>query len=416
MVSGLFWAAAAAPVLGQSGPTIAFGQTDLTPPESLPLGGYTERGEKKGVQAAERLMGRFAVLRQGQSTIVVGCLEMLTLPEGLLDAVRSKIPKEAGLFLAATHTHSAPDSQMLNPRMNFRIPGIAPYSSRWLSWYTDRIAGGINQALAAPPAPIASMSLSTGTVDANRARRPMGRPNKEAATLWVNGRRLLGVYAAHPTLHEASELEVSGDWPGAWMRHPEGPWIAFTGAIGDVSPAAAGATGGEKCKRLVENLVENGEKVRKFRFRDPITVGLAESEVQLGAPEPHPNFARDQKIDAGLARIVVSRFAPPTARITTLRLGSFILAGVPGEPTSGVERRMATTFHMAGRVRARVLSHVNGWAGYMLEPDDYASGGYEAGLSFYGPRLAPRLAAALDVSLGRLGMAAADAGGARKGP
>ena len=31
-----------------------------------------------------------------------------------------------------------------------------------------------------------------------------------------------------------------------------------------------------------------------------------------------------------------------------------------------------------------VCSHVNGWMGYILAPEDYDRGGYEATLSFYG--------------------------------
>jgi hypothetical protein len=31
-----------------------------------------------------------------------------------------------------------------------------------------------------------------------------------------------------------------------------------------------------------------------------------------------------------------------------------------------------------------VCSHVNGWMGYILDPEDYDRGGYEATLSFYG--------------------------------
>ncbi|MCG9895813.1 MAG: hypothetical protein MH204_10100, partial [Fimbriimonadaceae bacterium] len=42
----------------------------------------------------------------------------------------------------------------------------------------------------------------------------------------------------------------------------------------------------------------------------------------------------------------------------------------------------------------RVVGHVNGWAGYMLDSEDYARGGYEATLHFYGPSLADRLVAA----------------------
>ena len=33
-----------------------------------------------------------------------------------------------------------------------------------------------------------------------------------------------------------------------------------------------------------------------------------------------------------------------------------------------------------------LVAHANDWLGYLLEPDDFASGGYESCLSFHGDR------------------------------
>lgn len=96
--------------------------------------------------------------------------------------------------------------------------------------------------------------------------------------------------------------------------------------------------------------------------------------------------------------------------MTMLRFGGFVIIGIPGEPTSLVERRLFTTFHMAGGELACFVSHVNGWAGYMLDPDDYKAGGYEAGLHFYGPGLAARLSEALDRGMKQLSRQAAASG------
>jgi hypothetical protein len=54
-----------------------------------------------------------------------------------------------------------------------------------------------------------------------------------------------------------------------------------------------------------------------------------------------------------------------------------------------------------------VAAHAGGWLGYLLEPEDYARGGYETCLSFHGRELAPRFVAAAAGVLGRLDAAAA---------
>jgi hypothetical protein len=82
------------------------------------------------------------------------------------------------------------------------------------------------------------------------------------------------------------------------------------------------------------------------------------------------------------ARRTLSR----SARISALRLGELDLLGSPFE--LGVE--------VAAALRARsprtllVAAHANDWLGYLVQPDDWARGGYESCLSFHGGALAPR--------------------------
>jgi hypothetical protein len=152
----------------------------------------------------------------------------------------------------------------------------------------------------------------------------------------------------------------------------------------------------------VENLVGTGDKNRKFsREFSPILLDFYVT-IKLGAAKPHPEFAAANNVDPGLAAMVLSRFAPPTMKLSLLRLGGITFVGVPGEPTTGVAQRLRSTAAMRGVKDLVVLSHVGGWGGYMLEPEDYDAGGYEATLSFFGRTLAPRLSAALDEALSQM--------------
>jgi neutral ceramidase len=377
--------------------TLTLGEVDLTPPAPLPLGGYSERNGAVGAAGPRPLRARLVLLSQGGKRLVLASVEMLTLPESLRDAVQAQLPPGISLFLGATHTHSAPDSQMLNSRMTFRVPGIEPFRQRELDRTSKVIADGIKSLLTHRSIEITSLELETWKADANRPRRPGGIAEKDVWMVKANGKDLLGIYAAHPTLHEAKELEVSGDWPGQWMVR--GPWMALTGPIGDVSPQAEGLTGGEKSRALVENLVqsrvERGKTTQKLALQFSVTLPT----VGLPSAIPHPDFAQINKISPLLAQLAVKKFAPEEAHLTLVNLGGIVVIGVPGEPTGGVARRLRTTALYEGWPRAITVSHVNGWAGYMLEPEDYSRGGYEAGLHFYGPTLASRLAAAVGKGL-----------------
>jgi len=54
---------------------------DLTPPEPLPLGGYTERGTHTFEPSSARLFARAVALRTAGRPLVLVSLEMLTIPE-----------------------------------------------------------------------------------------------------------------------------------------------------------------------------------------------------------------------------------------------------------------------------------------------------------------------------------------------
>lgn len=395
MVS-LLAAAVIAPLVSQFAEPaveVRMGQIDLVPPEALPLGGYTERGESLGEPGRRPLRARFIAVRQADKTLVLGGLEMVTVPESLIESVRAGLPKGLDIVLAATHTHSAPDSQMLNARLNFKIPGIATYSSRWLEWYSNEIRAGIKQTLQAPPMLDGRVGVRRAQVDANRSRRQGMAPDKWATQYSWNSTPLLGIYAAHPTLHEAAEKKMSGDWPGAWSD--SGPWMALTGAIGSASPVAEGADGEAKSAHLASRLSSALSQVPAAWSSDS-SARWTFAPIKLPAPKPHPTFAAQNKISEPLAVMAVSRFAPASASLFLLNWGGWLMIGVPGEPTEEVALRLRQTAFTNGFPRSVVVSHVNGWAGYMLEAADFDRGGYEAGLSFYGRNLGIWLSAALE--------------------
>lgn len=385
----------AALVLAAAGAQAQFATVDITPTDPLPMGGYTARGDALGSTGDERLTARVLLLSEGPRKAALVSLEGLTIPESLVREVRSRIPAGIGLFLAATHTHSAPDTQMLNDRMTFRIPGIAIYNPAELKRVADLVAEGIKQAQSAEPEP-GEWRLTEAAAALNRGRREGAQPDPAVWRLAKGQRSALGLYAAHATLLNEKRLTWSGDWPGAWMRRRSSPVLA--GAIGDVSPAAespqAMADGLEEAVGESKSLGEPG-----FHF--------AAEPIDLGPRTAAPSFAQEFGAPPALGQLLVSRFAPEKAEVTALRLGSMTIIGIPGEPSSHLGRRIAARGRALGLGSVLVASHVNGWMGYILEADDMAKGGYEAALGFYGPGAAQKVFEAAERLLIRLGSAEA---------
>lgn len=372
-------------------------QVPLDPPELLPLGGYTARQGKVAEAGGEPLFARVAILSQGETAVALVSLEMLTVPESLVDKVRQKMPRGIELFMVATHTHCAPDSQMLNSRMTMAIPGIATYKSRWLDWYSDRIAQGIQLASKSRARGV-GLTSSEFTPGLNRARRPYGLPDPWAKTLDVDTDPLLSVYAAHATIYDDDRNQTSGDWPGRVMKDGG---LVFPGAIGDASPASGDdkAPALEKLALFLSKWRQARKRATPTPVRNELTV-LSEP-IDLGPPDLHPDFARANGIPTALAKRLLDNFAPREASISAVRLGDIVLLGVPGEPTSHLGRRIAEYGRQKG-LKVWVISHCNGWMGYIVDSADYLLNGYEATLTMYGPGTANRVVDASKKAIDRL--------------
>jgi neutral ceramidase len=378
--------------------TLRQSQVALDPPEALPLGGYTARQGQPSEPGGETLYARVAILSQGEKSVVFVSLEMLTVPESLVAKVREKLPPGLNLFMVATHTHSAPDSQMLNSRMTMGVPGIATYKEKWLNWYADRIAGAI---IAARSAGAGGVELETAEFKPglNRSRRPYGAPDPWVHIVEAANKPMLTVYAAHGTIYDEHRNQTSGDWPGEIMRENGG--LVFPGAIGDISPAPGNdkGTGGEKIKQFAQTW----SRTYRHAVPDKLSGGLSltAEPIDLGEPFLHPDFARANGVPEVLAKRLLTTFAPREAAITAVRLGDVVLLGVPGEPTSHVGRRITEYGRQRG-LRIWVISHCNGWMGYIVDPADYLLNGYEATLTMYGPGTANRVVDAANRAIERL--------------
>ncbi len=380
--------------------TIHMATVDITPPERLPLGGYTERLGKLMQPGGDPLFARSLILERGPLKIAIVSAEMLTIPESLCREVRKRIPSDVVLFLAAVHTHCAPDSQMLNDRMKFAIPGIAAYAPLWLGWYAERIAESVNGALATPGFEVGKLSLKIGHIRLNRARRRGGRPDPASRELDAGRRVLFTEYAAHATIYGPEELHTRGDWPGAVATKTDAP--VLVGAIGDVSPALDGPDPATRVQQFRDRLESSFRVAPRtvWKARDPISV--TDQPILLEAPRPHPSFAKAYHAPLSLAKALVTQFAPSTASITAIRLGSLAIVGVPGEPTSALGSRISQAGRQLEFDNVIVCSHVNGWIGYILAPRDYDRGGYEATLSFNGRNESERVVQAATEAMRKL--------------
>lgn len=370
-----------------SGLAIQSSRIEITPPDALPLGGYTARGTRKMEPGGEPLFARTVILGDDKMTIVLTSVEMLTIPESLRDEVVKRLKFPCTLLLSATHTHCAPDSQMLNRQMGTTVPGIAKFDDRWLQWYADRIAAGIHLARSQPVTRTHSLTSITRVASLNRNRRGNPTTSRELSFL-ANGsaasQPLLIHYNAHATLLGPEHMTTHGDWPGEASRLLNAP--TFVGAIGDVSPASVGATPIEQVQFFGKELFSKWQTRQSINEQRLAVHPLAYASVGPGDEQVamSPFFAKEFKVPEPLARNFVQSTMPAKFKVEGVRIGKLAIIAIPGEPSDAIGRSISNFARQRGFSKTLVFGHTNGWMGYILMPDDFAKGGYEAALQFYG--------------------------------
>jgi hypothetical protein len=72
------------------------------------------------------------------------------------------------------------------------------------------------------------------------------------------------------------------------------------------------------------------------------------------------------------------------AKIWTVRIGHVVMMTWPGEPTTSLGLALKDFAYKVGAKKAWVLGLTNDHLSYFTTPEEYAEGGYEACMTFFG--------------------------------
>ena len=387
--------------------TIAVGaaRVAITPQQPCHLAGYGARDHaSEGVHDPLHLRALWAEGTDGTPALLISA-DILWFGRQVADRIRAEAQTELGLpparvFLAGTHTHSAPCT-------------AARGNEEWTAALVDRALAAA--ALARGRIRPARLRLHRGAshIGINRreqrpggevvlGQNPDGPIDRELLVVAVDGgdgrpvARLVN-FACHGVVMDDVNYRVSGDWPGfaagLLERRLECPFLFLNGGAGNVNSRVGPQGDFAPMEALAEEFAANCLAALKRRGK-PLDAGdgvLSGIETSLALPR------KPGEIERGKGRL-----APVT--LHGLRIGGVCLAGYPGEMFS--ETAMAVK-QAAPRPATLVCSYVHGGdAGYVPVREAYDTGGYEVGASPYSEAAEPVLRAGLVELCARL-----DAGG-----
>ena len=393
---------ASIPAAGSDGTPVLLagvGRSDITPEPGGSMCGYGDRGNIPSAGIHDRLSCRSLFLQWEALRIALVSCDMLVITPELREAVLERI---AGanvdhVMIAATHTHSGPGGYKKGWLIERLVMGT--YSEAMFDFLADRIAEAVlSSSRRLRPASVGFGAGEAPELTWNR-RHEGGPTDPEVGLLRVDGRdgtplALALNFAAHPTVLSPENLHYSGDYAGLTAQRLEEATGAvvlfFIGANGDQAPCFPGyGEWDEDHERQLEqaDAIAKALSDEALRIMDSIspsacrTLEMAHRVVDL--PRVNLRASCFKYIFAPLLRLLFHGVFYDDTVFQAVRINDFLMVGVPAEISSAIGGSIKKE-HGSGRTM--VVGLANDGAGYVLEEEDYRSGGYEACMSFYGPR------------------------------
>ncbi|MFC4439997.1 MULTISPECIES: hypothetical protein [Natrialbaceae] len=276
--------------------------TVITPEESLWLAGFASREAPADGVETELHAKALAVSDASGETLVLVCVEVISIPPALRENLERRCADRFGLgpesvAFTATHTHCGPLLQEFRGRIYDVDDDLIERSLAYRDRLEDDLIELVGDALAdRRPATLAYCRARCGFA-MNRRRptpdgivhgpNPDGPVDHDVPVLAVESagtlRAIVFGYACHATTRKVDSY--CGDWPGYAMaavedRYPDATALFLTGCAGDQNPYPRRRPElPEQHGQSLANAVEAALEAPRRELRGPL--GLAHEEIPL---------------------------------------------------------------------------------------------------------------------------------------
>jgi hypothetical protein len=361
-------------------------QVDITPPPDLPMDGYLAR-EGNSLGTHDPLMAQVLVVDDGEKRIALVALDILAVSAGFTDPLRQALAQQlnttpSAIMMCASHTHCGPVGLQ-----SWFPPGEKPALDKALvNSVQTRILEAAQVALnAMTPVRLTSAHAPVEGIGGDRNRRDNPIDTQVTVVCFERDDHsplcILFHYACHPTVLGADTRQYSADFVGAaraylCQQYPGAVPMFLNGALGDVSPRyqrhEQSFAEVERMGRLLSEHIMH--LMRQLQPDDQIDLDWHAIPLELpfrtlssngtiipAAPDSgrfEVTRAQGSAIQATLRAAIGDRDSQ-TATLAILKIGSWSLIGVPGEPFNALAvavRKISPN--------ALVIGLTNDYAGY----------------------------------------------------
>ncbi|MFC1574059.1 neutral/alkaline non-lysosomal ceramidase N-terminal domain-containing protein [Candidatus Latescibacterota bacterium] len=373
--------------------SVGVAKVNITPQTPIPMSGYGSRKDPfTGVH--DDLFSRVVVFSDGENKAVIITADIIGFSHDFLEKFTDRLERETGItkefiLLAPAHNHGGPVTRVYNR-------AVSPEVLAYVDVLEEKMAGAVKEAINDMQPVLIGGGTGECLMNINRralhpkdgialGRNPYGPCDHEVGVIRIDDTKgnivsLLYNWPCHGTTTGPKNYQITGDWPGAASRYIETELddkvIApvTIGASGDINPIYGPHIDFESESRFYSYGVESigiilGKEV--IKVAEAIRVSGAGSINALQRIVTLPGKTDDSKLqqpdtfsESGLK-----------IRLTVLKIGNIIMAGVSGEVFNeiGVELKKQSPY-----ANTFMVTHCNGSSGYLITDKAYEEGGYEA--------------------------------------
>jgi neutral ceramidase len=378
---------AANSAFGQNTFSVGVARVNITPGVPVRMSGYAGRTEPfQGVN--DSLFAIATVFNDGINKAAILKADVIGFNHDSWNKITSEIEartsiKKEFILLAPTHTHGGPDTRAYGEDDDKDL--VAYNNDLWdkLVSVTVEAFNNLQPAYAGAGKGICKMSMNRRALNSSGGLRigknPYGPVDHEVGIVRFDNAEGIPFsffvnWPTHATVMGDANLMITADWPGAARRYVEREYMhpvtitVTAGASGDIDPiyrVKPNFRAGEVEEIgiiLGSEVIKVSEEIRAYPVN---SINAVQRVITLPGKIPGGSRLPRESYDPG---------PDIDVRLSVLRIGNIVFAGISGEVFAGIGIQVK---ELSPYVNTFVITHCNGASGYLITDAAYSEGGYE---------------------------------------
>ena len=364
-------------------------RVNITPEKHLPLAGYGDRRGAHSTGTKDSVYMRCLWLENEEQAVIVLTADILIFPpklrEHLVNYVESFGLSADNLYLSATHSHSS---------LGGWAPGlvgqliIGDFDDEVL----EKLKSKAEMAIEAAKQELRAVEFGYRKFRTDRVFKNRIVGSEGTISPWLkvaklssdDGQVIISSFPSHPTIYGSSNLEISGDYPGALTRELENTSgvdmaMFIAGPMASMGRPELAAEPDENVKATGKLLADSILMV-EFPMKPLTVIGSKEIPFELG--DAQVRISESLRIRPWLFS---AAFGDPELFLSSLRLNDLLMISTPCDFSGEIAYRIDSTHSIMNR-NIMINSFNGSYIGYITEDHWYDRPSYETrDMNWFGP-------------------------------